>query len=97
MSPFFTRYPSFTGRRTISPLTSGEICACTSGWILPVAVTTCVSVLAVTFSTFTARTGSFLLPRNTTSPRATSTTTIAEMIISFFRDFFPFVAILQAP
>ncbi len=97
MSPFFTLYPSFTGRRTISPLTSGEICACTSGCIFPVAVTTCVSVRVLTFSTLTARTGSFLLPRNTISPSTMITSPMTEKMISFFRDFFPFVAILLAP
>ena len=52
-SPLCTICPSFTGMSMISPETSGEIFTSTSGWILPVAVTSCVMFLRNALSVVT--------------------------------------------
>src|SRR5688572_18873815 len=58
-SPFFTVCPSLTGNSMISPLTSGLIITCRTGWILPFATTISVMLRRVTFSVWTVTTGSF--------------------------------------
>ena len=45
--------PSFTAISTISPETSGAIFTSISGWIFPVAVTSCVTFLRKAFSVVT--------------------------------------------
>src|SRR5580658_4326564 len=49
-APFLTDMPSRYGRDVISPKTSGVIFTSTSGWTLPVAVTTWTIVLVTAFS-----------------------------------------------
>src|ERR1700759_2619768 len=75
---------------TISPETSGAIFTSTSGWILPVAVTSCVMFVRTAFSVVTGIGFSGL--RDTTialAPATTSTITTMKMI-SFVFDRFGF-------
>ena len=65
--------PSFTAISTISPETSGAIFTSISGWIFPVAVTSCVTFLRKALSVVT-RIGlsRFFEATIATSPRTTT-------------------------
>src|SRR5258706_13149457 len=70
----------------ISPETSGEIFTSTSGWILPVAVTSCVMARLDAFSVVTGI-GCSRFFRATAAPIvAASATTMMMKMISFFRE-----------
>src|ERR1700690_695571 len=86
-SPFLTAAPSLNGRATISPNTSGVILTSTSGWILPVAVTTWTMVLVTASSVVTGVTAAEL--RFLTSAMATSaaTSTVAPAMYQTSLDF----------
>src|SRR5437588_4692933 len=83
--PLWTVCPSLTGISTISPDTSGAIFTSTSGWIFPVAVTSCVTALRKALSVVTGIGLSRL--RAATIPPRTRTTTAARPIMRKSRFF----------
>ena len=68
----------------ISPLTSGLMLTCTTGWILPLATTMSVRLWRATFSVCTVMTGSRFL-KTATSVSATSTSPMTEKMMIFRR------------
>src|SRR5580658_4861633 len=86
-APFLTDMPSRYGRDVISPKTSGVIFTSTSGWTLPVAVTTWTIVFVTAFSVVIAmpvpEARFFTMPMAMKTPR----TTVAPMTHHFILDF----------
>src|SRR5438552_19127215 len=81
----------------ISPETSGAIFTSTSGWILPVAVTSCVIVLRNAFSVVTGIGFSRFFDMPNATAAIAITRTMPTIQYSFFRDFFGLAIDVRGP